>query len=567
VPSSLDREQINALLVEPKRRLLELNEKISEMERIMEPLKLERDSLDDEIEQHTRLLATFHCFPDDMLREVFLACLPVLRNAVMSPKEAPLLLGRVCRRWRSVVYSTPSLWASLHIPYPAPLTQPPHTNEEARRLIECDQEKLKKHQAAVKDWIQRSGACPLSLSFICNVGAELHNANRINIANLIQSYLDIILSVSHRWNALVLYITPGKFFDQIASIHRTSVPMLKHLRLSFSSSLSIEDRQRWSSSMFLNSISLSSLDITSIPFRPNSVSSDFWSNLSYLTLDNKMSYNSSLSRNLSSIEDAFFIFSRCRRLVHCSLQIFDRPDATSPSGVISLPHLKSLSIVESCQSLSTLFEWFTDLSALRGVSYHSTERPSNRRPSPLITLLTRTQGQLQHLITNLSYYTLADLTAVFALVPNLTHFTDEYSPAAPKARNPHLPKSFSIGRVFLDLLTPFGNGPTYCPRLQALRLKHAQCSDRDVLAFLQRRMGASRCRPGGGIEPLREFQAVLVHPAKLDLPALLAEYVEDGPLTLDFASSRPQRTGWQHIDPRVGLVKRNIPDIVRACQS
>ncbi|KAF8194631.1 hypothetical protein BJ912DRAFT_924107 [Pholiota molesta] len=558
VPSSLDRDQIHALLVEPKKRLLVLNEKISEMERIIKPLKLERDSLADEIQQHTRWLTAFHCFPDDMLREIFLACLPDQHNAIMSCREAPLLLGRVCRRWRSVVYSTPSLWASLHIPYPSPMTHPPRANEEARRLIKGDQEKLKKHQVAIKDWIQRSGACPLSLSFIC-LDAE---SKSHNVHSVIQSYLDIMLSVSHRWNALQLYIPPGKLFNRIASIHKTSVPMLKHLRLSFSADLSVEDGLEWSSSNFLNSISLYSLDITYIPFHPNSVSSDFWSNLTYLTMDTKKSYHYRLDEDMASIEEAYFIFSTCRRLVHCSLEVFDSdfPDATSRSGVISLPlpDLKSLSIIGECQSLSTLFEWFTDLSALRGVSYHSMEPPSNQQTSPLITLLARTHGELQHLTTSFSYYTLADLTTVLALVPNLTHLTDESR--AP--RYLYLPESFNIGKAFLDLLTPLGGGSTYCPRLQALRLMKSQNSDHDVLTFLQRRMGASRCHPGavngGGVGPLREFCAELMHPAELDFPALLAEYVEDGALTMNIVhlpDSRPQvRTSWSQINPRVGLV-------------
>ncbi|KAJ7892808.1 hypothetical protein B0H14DRAFT_2685809, partial [Mycena olivaceomarginata] len=72
------------------------------------------DQIQAYIGSHKALISHPRRLPVDILREIFVACLPVDRNAVMSAQEAPLLLGRICSTWRSIVLTTPRLWASLH---------------------------------------------------------------------------------------------------------------------------------------------------------------------------------------------------------------------------------------------------------------------------------------------------------------------------------------------------------------------------------------------------------------------------------------------------------------------
>ncbi|KAF7376796.1 hypothetical protein MSAN_00097000 [Mycena sanguinolenta] len=63
----------------------------------------------------------------------------------MSTKEAPLLLCRICSAWRRIALSAPRLWASLHAPLDFILLK------ESRI-------------SAVAQWLQRSAACPISIS-------------------------------------------------------------------------------------------------------------------------------------------------------------------------------------------------------------------------------------------------------------------------------------------------------------------------------------------------------------------------------------------------------------------
>ncbi|KAJ6466264.1 hypothetical protein C8R45DRAFT_484206 [Mycena sanguinolenta] len=50
--------------------------------------------------------------PPEITCEIFLRCLPP-PHSPPNPRDAPLLLGQVCRRWRSISISFPELWSSV----------------------------------------------------------------------------------------------------------------------------------------------------------------------------------------------------------------------------------------------------------------------------------------------------------------------------------------------------------------------------------------------------------------------------------------------------------------------
>ncbi|KAJ7823990.1 hypothetical protein B0H14DRAFT_1307061 [Mycena olivaceomarginata] len=102
VPSDEEIECIRADLVSHTQELARIDERIRE-------LSAQRDQIQDYIDSHKALISHPRRLPVDILREIFVACLPVDRNAVMSAQEAPLLLGRICSAWRSIVLTTPRL--------------------------------------------------------------------------------------------------------------------------------------------------------------------------------------------------------------------------------------------------------------------------------------------------------------------------------------------------------------------------------------------------------------------------------------------------------------------------
>ncbi|KAF8214886.1 hypothetical protein K438DRAFT_1561983, partial [Mycena galopus ATCC 62051] len=114
VPSDSEILQIRTLLVDPSNELAHIDAQIKEMEFALTQLKEQRASLERPVDAHKALISPMRHIPQDVLLEIFFSCLPSEHNALIDSAEAPLILGRICRHWRSVAYSTPMLWSSIH---------------------------------------------------------------------------------------------------------------------------------------------------------------------------------------------------------------------------------------------------------------------------------------------------------------------------------------------------------------------------------------------------------------------------------------------------------------------
>ncbi|KAF7298531.1 hypothetical protein MIND_00799700 [Mycena indigotica] len=188
-------EQIQLLLAEPTTKLHALEAEITQYKQKIRALKLERAELITFINGHKALLSPIRRMPRDVMEEIFLACLPTLRNSAMSAKDAPLLLGRVCSSWRTISLSTPRLWAGIHISQPSMIVDilPP----EDRTRIWCEQA-LVTLRDAVLQWLSRSGECPLSISVqssVYPVTTDVFGPNKAGI-------LHMLLPFAPRWEHL-----------------------------------------------------------------------------------------------------------------------------------------------------------------------------------------------------------------------------------------------------------------------------------------------------------------------------------------------------------------------------
>ncbi|OAX34341.1 hypothetical protein K503DRAFT_747560 [Rhizopogon vinicolor AM-OR11-026] len=89
--------------------------------------------------------------PVEVLCQIFVLCLPAeTRHFRISSKLAPILLTRICRRWREVAVTTPSLWCRLYV------------------NILSDREDWRKTTLCYGLWLQWSRECPLSLAIHCS---------------------------------------------------------------------------------------------------------------------------------------------------------------------------------------------------------------------------------------------------------------------------------------------------------------------------------------------------------------------------------------------------------------
>ncbi|KII91979.1 hypothetical protein PLICRDRAFT_456489 [Plicaturopsis crispa FD-325 SS-3] len=122
-------------------RLANIEQEMFRVQALVDALARERRAVEENIKNHEALLSPMRRFPPELLSEVFTHCLPEDRRP--NADRCPLLLGRVCRLWRSVSLSTPFLWssASFHI-RDNPFTPP------------------------YRDWIARAQSLPLQLKLV-----------------------------------------------------------------------------------------------------------------------------------------------------------------------------------------------------------------------------------------------------------------------------------------------------------------------------------------------------------------------------------------------------------------
>ncbi|KAJ7086330.1 hypothetical protein B0H15DRAFT_740640, partial [Mycena belliarum] len=177
VPREIEAEAIQSQLIP---HVLEA----SRLQALIQDLCARRQRELDYIAAHQALISPARRLPQDVLQEIFLACLPTTRNAVMSAREVPLLLCRICSAWRAIALSIPALWASLHIPlqhvFEGISTEPPIM------------------------WLERSGRCPLSLSL---VGARtMEHFERFD-SEFIDPFFDYLEGCAHRWRSIDLEFT------------------------------------------------------------------------------------------------------------------------------------------------------------------------------------------------------------------------------------------------------------------------------------------------------------------------------------------------------------------------
>jgi hypothetical protein len=236
--------------------------------------------------------------PAELLSEIFLRCLPD-EPEVPKAHSPPLLLGRICRYWRAVAFSTPALWAKIRIEFAGTISPSRST--------------------FIVDWLKRSGDSPLTLELVLKSG--LFHYETYNL-------LEIIMATSPRWQT-VDFQMPISYAVTSFCDFRLPVPCLEALTL----------RIVHSGRYFLPSDTLEMFTDAN-KLRVVHIDCSYPSIPSLLVLP----WPQLKSLRLSDIPSGEFIkiMNRCPNLTHC--EIF-RPKYFPETGwTVTLPHLHSLTI-------------------------------------------------------------------------------------------------------------------------------------------------------------------------------------------------------------------------------
>ncbi|KAJ7214717.1 hypothetical protein B0H12DRAFT_971980, partial [Mycena haematopus] len=110
VPTDAECDRIRDFLQGPRKELVDLSNKITQLQSLLHEATHRRDELQESISAHLALLSPFRRLPDDIIREIFIATHPSTRNPSFSSDEPPLVLCRTCKSWRNIALTTPRLW-------------------------------------------------------------------------------------------------------------------------------------------------------------------------------------------------------------------------------------------------------------------------------------------------------------------------------------------------------------------------------------------------------------------------------------------------------------------------
>ncbi|KAJ7367368.1 hypothetical protein DFH08DRAFT_190981 [Mycena albidolilacea] len=468
IPSDPEILEIRALLVDPTGELARVGAQIEAMEIALSQLKERRELLKRPIDAHRALISPMRRAPEDVLREIFLFCLPSEHNALIDPAEAPLILGHICRHWRTIVYSTPILWSSIHIPCDIPRSVSP------------------KLERVVETWLERSGSCSLSIS----VGNP-DGSGDPNLKN--HPLIRRLLPISRRLYSLEIFGTLD-FIRPLVQLGSQDVPLLKHIAIRTNRPDQPFDVLH---APALEDVSLnlaSSTDPLSYPLR--------WSLLTGLNLECYPSWNPE-EGGLDSL-GALNVLRRCPNIVRCELRITRRvPFGTSVDiSPIILPQIHSLVITGLCHSQEWSSHWVVPKlrylqvgdSAFADATSHTGD------------------GMTAHI--NLNEFTSSSLQQLLRSFPMISHLR-----LSPEMVCGYPDSPLSLDDAFLAFFYPPHD---LCPILTdvAITAPSAGFSDAAALAFIKARMTMA--------VPLQHFCVQFDRPLEVDIIPDLQPFISGG---------------------------------------
>ena len=233
-PSESTIRELTKSLKAPLNELQEVEAEIQRLGELMETMKMKRQSIQKRINDHTTILSPARRLPPDVLHEIFFHCLPIHHNPIMKSSESPLLLTRICSSWRAIALSSPRIWSKVYIPLPGdPSISSSYGTINDETTLSIRRQRfagiLRSRCGAVRRWLERSGACPLSLSVT-------YPSNCSGIQNpkddeLIHEMFEILLSFADRWRDVDLSMPEDIYKKLQDNIDPTTLSSLKSLKL------------------------------------------------------------------------------------------------------------------------------------------------------------------------------------------------------------------------------------------------------------------------------------------------------------------------------------------------
>ncbi|KAJ7472368.1 hypothetical protein B0H11DRAFT_1352646 [Mycena galericulata] len=146
--------------------------------------------------------------PFEITTKIFVQC--IVETEEPNPGSAPLLLGRICRQWRSIALSTPQLWSSFKKTLNIDKTLNVHASRYSS-LLEL-----------LQIWFSRSAMHPLKLKI---------RYGGLRIRPTPEPFHRLLLQQAHRWQEVTLCL-PHADLVQLFEEFTGNFPLLQTLDIS-----------------------------------------------------------------------------------------------------------------------------------------------------------------------------------------------------------------------------------------------------------------------------------------------------------------------------------------------
>ncbi|KAJ7493153.1 hypothetical protein B0H11DRAFT_2005139, partial [Mycena galericulata] len=177
-------------------RIAELDSEITALEHVLRKLHKQRKRVQTRLDAYKYPVLTL---PNEIVSEIFNHFLP--EYPLCAPAIgllSPTQLTHICRQWRDIALSTPTLWRAISMSL--------HGNHTVSSQV-----------LLLETWLARSRSSPVSIEMmgICDVDESA-----------VESLIQGIVSCCNRWEQLGV-ITPPKFFSSF----KGTMPFLRDLRI------------------------------------------------------------------------------------------------------------------------------------------------------------------------------------------------------------------------------------------------------------------------------------------------------------------------------------------------
>ncbi|KAJ6526969.1 hypothetical protein DFH09DRAFT_165321 [Mycena vulgaris] len=533
-PSDEELTEIKALLVGPTLQLKRIDDEIADMYKAIDRLTKERVHLSGYVEAHKALVSPVRRLPLDIIQEIFMACIPSHRNCVMSAREAPVLLGRICSSWRSMSLSTPRLWTKLHIVEPTR----PYGPVSAAMSFE---EKVAQRLETTKGWLERSGQCPLSISL--ESSHDHPPGTSSPTSQQTRRFLQVLIPFASRWQH-ISFSTPPLVLDALSLLTEADVPILKTVAL-YQRPDQEPHLHGWGLFGMLRgaqingfSMSGSNFSASELPLR--------WSQLTALSISGPP-WTITASMTSETILNAI---SRCPELRRCKLMVNDGPSAEIQSAhpILEFPFLHTFEL-HCVSSVASTFKLLLDrlsLPKLQKFTLHGHNAEAalpmeTHDPSPLNNFFTASTRLESLRIDTDTFTKLSLLEFIRRLPPSMQHLRiQDTSRGWPALLTP------SLDDEVLAVLTPSpGLPPPHCPGLKTIFVDHCDSiSDAALLRFITARLAPIESRP-----TLKRVEVHFDRESQLDILPSLQPLIQSG-LDVSITHLPPASS---HFSPWLGL--------------